>query len=374
MAFAVPIWGQAEAAGPGGVSGVTLASARSKRDDAKALLATGIDPSVQARHDKLAKKTAAGNTFGLIADEYLAKLALEKRAEATLSKTRWLLDFVRPLLGTRPISEISAPEVLAVLRTVERRGRLESARRLRSTIGRVFRYAIATTRASSDPTIALQGALVAPQVTPRAAILGPEGFGGLLRAIEEYDGQPAIKAALQLMALLFPRPGELRFACWSEFDLEGGVWMILAERTKMRRPHSVPLARQARVILENLREVVGNTELVIPSVRSPRRPISENTMNVALRRLGYGKEEMMAHGFRASASTLLNESGKWRPDVIERQLGHVEGNDVRRAYARGEYWDERVGMMTWWADYLDMLRDESHKKFQRTDPNRPNVR
>lgn len=150
--------------------------------------------------------------------------------------------------------------------------------------------------------------------------------------------------------------------------------MIPAERTKMRRLHAVPLARQAQTILAELKELVGNTELVFPSVRSLRRPISENTMNVGLRRLGYSKEEMMAHGFRATASTLLNESGKWRPDVIERQLGHVEGNDVRRAYARGEYWDERVAMMTWWADYLDILRDDSYKNFQRTDPNRRNVR
>ncbi len=335
---------------------VTLASARAKRDEAKQALAAGMDPSVKVRLDKLASQTAAANTFNVLADEYLAKLKSEGRAGTTMSKTTWLLDFVRPQMGDRPISEISAVEVLAVLKTVERRGRHETARRLRSTIGSVFRYAVATARAATDPTVALRGALVAPTVTPRAAIVEPKEFGGLLRAIDSCDGQPTTKAALQLMALLFPRPGELRAARWREFDLEKDVWTIPAERTKMRRPHCTPLARQAKTVLEELKEITGHGELVLPSIRTVRRPIAENTMNVALRRLGYSKDEMMAHGFRATASTLLNESGKWHIDAIERQLAHLENNDVRRAYARGEHWDERIAMMAWWADYLDELK------------------
>jgi integrase len=246
--------------------------------------------------------------------------------------------------------------VLAALQKVERRGRHETARRLRSTIGSVFRYAVATARADNDPTFALRGALTTPVVKPRAAVTDPRAFGALLRAIDGFDGQPTTHAALKLMTLLFPRPGELRMAEWSEFDLDDAVWTIPATRTKMRRAHRVPLSRQAVAILKALGEVTGNGRLVFPCVRTVARPISENTLNAALRRLGYSKDQATAHGFRATASTLLNESGKWNADAIERQLAHVENNDVRRAYARGEHWDERVQMMAWWADYLDSLK------------------
>jgi len=239
---------------------------------------------------------------------------------------------------------------------VEIRGRHESARRLRSTIGGVFRYATATARAENDPTIALQGALTRPTVNHRAAVTDPTSLGALLRAVEGFEGQPATHAALKLIALLFPRPGELRGAEWSEFDLEAAVWTIPAARTKMRRIHRVPLPRQAVAVLEKLKLITGNSKLAFPGTRTAFRSISENTLNAALRRLGYSKDEATSHGFRATASTLLNECGKWNPDAIERQLAHVEGNDVRRAYARGEHWDERVEMMQWWADHLDTLR------------------
>ena len=335
---------------------VSLAGARSKRDEAKVLLTQGQDPSVKARIDKLNKQTSVANTFSILADEYLAKLTQEGRAQATMSKVTWLLDFARPLLGERPINEISAPEVLSVLRTVEKRGRLESARRLRSTIGSVFRYAIATARAQNDPTVALHGALITPTVTPRAAITNPKEFGALLRAIDGFDGQLATRAALKLMALLFPRPGELRMAEWSEFDFENHIWTLPAGRMKMRRPHKTFLPRQAVEILNGLREITGHSRFLFPGVRTAERPISDNTLNAALRQLGYSNDQMTAHGFRASASTLLNESRKWSPDAIERQLAHVEGNDVRRAYARGEHWDERTKMLIWWANYLDQLR------------------
>jgi integrase len=268
------------------------------------------------------------------------------------------LDFARPDLGERHIGEISAAEVLDVLRKVEARGRLESARRLRSTIGGVFRLAIATARADNDPTFALRGALTAPQVTHRAAIVEPKGFGALLRAVWGYEGQPATHAALKLAALLFPRPGELRTAEWSEFDLEADqpVWTIPAAKTKMRREHAVPLPVQAVAILRELHAITGRGRLAFPGIRTATRPISENTLNGALRRLGYAKEEMTSHGFRAVASTLLNESGKWSADAIERALAHQDEDAVRRAYARGRHWEERVRMMQWWADQCDAMR------------------
>jgi|HigsolmetaAR206D_1030411.scaffolds.fasta_scaffold07269_3 Integrase len=336
---------------------VTLAEARKGRDAAKALLREGKDPIIEKRIEKAARAIASGNTFSAVADELLAKMTREGRAEATLGKTRWLFDFARPLIGERPIAEISAAEVLAVLRKVEARGRLETARRLRSTIGSVFRYAIATARAENDPTFALRGALTAPTVKPRAAVTDPEKVGALLRSVWGYDGQPTTKAALQLMAFLFPRPGELRLAEWSEFDLEAGVWLIPAQRMKMRRPHKVPLAPQAAAILRQLREITGHGKLAFPSVRSLQRPISDNTLNAALRRLGYSQDEATAHGFRATASSLLNESGLWHADAIERQLAHEDGDSIRRAYARAEFWEERVRMMQWWADKLDALRE-----------------
>jgi integrase len=276
---------------------------------------------------------------------------------ATLRKVQWLLDFARPTLGARPVAAITAPEILLVLRGVEGRGRYETAKRLRSTIGECFRYAVASGRADTDPTSALKGALTAPQVRHRAALTEPKAFGGLLRAMVVYEGSPEVRAALQLLALTFVRPGELRFADWSEFDLEKAEWTIPPARMKMRRPHRVPLAPQAIAILRGLYAVTGRGKLVFPSVRSRSRCISENTINAALRRMGFTKDEMRGHGFRAVASTILNGSGKWNADAIEAQLAHVENDAVRRAYHRADYWSERVSMMNFWADYLDALRD-----------------
>ena len=335
---------------------VSLEKAREARSAAKRLLADGIDPSEAKKAENRQQRIAAENTFEAVANEYVEKLRREGRAPPTLSKVQWLLGIANPLIGRRPIANISSAEVLDVLRRVEKRGRLESARRLRSTIGSVFRYAIATARAENDPTIALRGALVAPTVTHRAAITDPKALGGVLRAIDGFDGQPTTKAALQLMALLFPRPGELRAAEWSEIDFDAAAWAIPASRTKMRRDHRIPLPAQALVILQDLKELTGNGKYLFPSIRSAHRTMSENTLNAALRRMGYTKDEVTAHGFRATASTLLNESGLWSPDVIERQLAHVEANEIRRAYARGDHWEDRIRMMTWWADCLDGLR------------------
>ena len=346
---------------------VTLAMARERLLEAKKLLASGRDPAVQARLAKITRAVAAANSFDLVADEYLAKYEREGRAEATVTKARWLIDFARLDIGQRPISEILPMEILQVLRKVEDRGRLDTARRLRSTISCVFRYAIATARATHDPTYALRGALTAPVTKSRAAITSPAVLGGLLRAIDGFDGQPVTKAALQLLPILFPRPGEVRFAEWSEFDLNNAIWSIPAEHTKMRRAHRIPLPPQAIVILKSLHRITGRGRLAFHSVRTTREPISENTLNAALRRLGYGKEEMTSHGFRATASTLLNESGLWNSDAIERQLAHLEQNDVRRAYARGEYWTERVEMAKWWGNYLDDLKNCSGRTIKSAD-------
>ena len=335
---------------------VTLKHAREKRDEAKRLLADNIDPSTQRRLEKLT--AASGNTFRAVAEEVLVKLEREGRTDVTLAKKRWLLDFAYPAIGERPIGEITAPEVLAVLRKVEARGRYETARRLRSTCGMVFRYAIATGRAERDPSVDLRGALTAPKVIHRAAIVDPAGIGALLRAIEDYDGLPLTKAALKLAPLVFVRPGELRKAEWAEFDLEHAEWRIPAARMKMRRPHRVPLSKQSLAIIHDLQAISGGGRLLFPSVRSISRPMSENTLNAALRRLGYSAGQMTAHGFKGMASTRLNEMGSWNPDAIERQLAHQESDDVRRAYMHAaEYWPERVKMMQAWADYLDDLRD-----------------
>jgi integrase len=325
---------------------ISLARARLAREDAKRLLAEGADPTLEKKRRK--QEHADALTFRAIANEYLTKLKREGRADATIAKTEWLLAFADADLGSTPIRSVDAPTVLKVLRTVEIRGPYESARRLRSTIGSVFRYAIATARADADPTYALRGALIHVKATPRAAITDPKALGALLRAIDAFDGQRVTRIALQLMAL--------RAAEWVEFDFARSVWTIPAARTKMRRPHRVPLASQVVELLSGLQLLSGGRTLLFPGVRSSSRPISDNTLNAALRRLGYAKEEATAHGFRASASSLLNESGRWHPDAIERQLGHVEGNDVRAAYARGEHWNERVSMMQWWADNLDGLR------------------
>jgi integrase len=334
---------------------VSLEEARRLRDEAKKLLARFLDPSVQRKADKQAGKDCS---FRAVAEEVTAKLEREGRAQPTLAKKRWLLDFAYPAFGDRPVAEITARDLLALLRKIEGRGLYETARRLRSTCGMVFRYAIATGRADRDPSIDLRGALTAPQVTHRATIIDPKNIGALLRAIDGFDGQPTTRAALRLGAYLFVRPGELRHAEWNEFDLDRAVWSIPAEKMKMRRPHRVPLARQPLAIVRELQEITGNGSRLFPSVRTFTRPISENTLNAALRRLGYGSEEMCTHGFRGMACTRLNEMDHWNPDAIERQLAHQEANAVRRAYTHGvDFWAERVQMMQAWADYLDALRE-----------------
>lgn len=335
---------------------VTLAEARAGRDSNKALLVKGVDPSAQRKIDRGAARIARSNTFRLVAAELLEKFKAEGDDPKTLEKKKWLLGFINDGLGDRPIAEIKAPELLEVLRKIERRGRYDTARRARSLAGRVFKFAIATNRAERDPSADLAGALISPKVQHRSAIVDAKAVGALLRAIDDLDGQPTTRAALQLIALTFVRPGELRHAEWTEFDIPKAVWNISAAKMKMDRPHKVPLSPQATATIENLRPITGGSRYLFPQIRSWHRPISDGTLNAALRRLGYSKTEMTAHGFRSTASTLLNESRMFSGDAIERQLAHQEEDDTRAAYNFAEFWDERVKMMRWWGNYLDELR------------------
>lgn len=335
---------------------VTLEQARVARDEARAWLAQGVEPG-DARKAKAAAKAAADtNTFDIIAGELLKKKRREGKADRTITKFEWFMSFAKPAIGSKPMGEITAPDVLAILRPLEARGNLETAKKLRGAIGQVFRYAIATGRAESDPTPSLRGALAAPVVNHRAAIIDPAALGGLLRAIDGYQGAPETKAALELLALTFVRPGELRAAEWTEFDLGARLWIIPPIRMKMRRPHRVPLAPRAVAILRELQTITGGGRFLFPSMRTRERCMSENTINAALRRLGFAGEEMTGHGFRAAASSMLNECGLWHADAIERQLAHVDADAVRKAYARADFWDERVRMMNYWADRLDAMR------------------
>jgi integrase len=335
---------------------VGLKQARTRRDAARQLAQAGIDPSIAKREARIAKRVAASNTFAGIADEYVTKLEAEGKAAVTIAKTRWLLAKLSPALSTRPIAEITPHELLAVLKKVERAGQRETARRLRSFSSRVFRYAVATARASVDPAQPLQGALVSPVAKHHAAITDPINFGKLLRSIDNYSGQPVTKLALRFTPHVYQRPGEVRKAEWSEIDFDKALWTIPAERMKQRQPHRVPLSQQALAILRVAEEWSGGGRYIFPKLGSPLKPMCENAINGALRRMGYGPDDMTAHGFRSTASSLLNESGKWSADAIERALSHVDGNQVRATYHRGAHWAERIEMAQWWSDHLDTLR------------------
>ncbi|MBL8243165.1 MAG: integrase arm-type DNA-binding domain-containing protein [Rhodanobacteraceae bacterium] len=345
---------------------VSLSEARRRREEARAALRDGADPVSSRREERRAREVAAVSSFEAVAREWMAKQTATK-APATCAKNAWLLEtFAFPAIGRRPVSEITAPEVLEIVRKVEARGTHETAHRLLQRLGAVFGYAVATGRASRNPARDLDAQALHPVKTKhRAAVTDPQAVGGLLRAVWGYSGQPVTLAAMQLSALLFVRPEELRGAQWSEFDLDAATWTIPPQRRKLERkvrdnpntpPHLVPLSAQAVAILRALQPLTGRGRLVFPSLRTPDRPISENTINSALRRLGYSQDEMTAHGFRALASTRLNELG-FPPDVIERQLAHVERDKVRAAYNRAAYLEERRRMMQAWSDYLDALRE-----------------
>lgn len=342
---------------------ISLADARERCREARKAIAAGNDPVLEKKRAKVTANIAAATSFRDVAQEWVAKCEREGRAEVTLDKIRWLLDMAYPLIGSHPIGGITPTEALAVLRKVEVKGRYESARRMRSVLSRVFRYGIATARCDRDVAADLRGALTTPKVTHHAAITDPHEVGILLTTMDGYTGQAVTRMALRLSPHLFVRPGELRQAEWSEIDVGTAVWSIPATRMKMRRAHRVPLSRQVLEMIAELREATGHRQHLFPCMGHPRKPMSENGINQALRRLGYKNGEMTAHGFRAMAATLLNEMGRWNPDAIERQLAHQEVSSVRRAYARGEYWDERVAMMQHWSDYLDELRNASAPRF-----------
>ena len=338
----------------GAYPGAGLKQARAARDDARRLLAAGTDPAAARKAAQAAWLSRDTENFEAVAREWFGKFSAGWAVGHAATIMRRLERDVFPWLGTRPTREITPLELLNVLRRVEGRGTLETAHRIHQVCGQVFRYAIATGRAQRDPCTDLRGAL--PPVPPRhhAALTRPADVGALLRAINGYHGSFVVQCALQLAPLVFVRAGELRRAEWAEFDLAEALWRIPAARMKMRQEHLVPLARQAVEILHQLQPVTGSGRYVFPSARTAVRPMSENAVTAALRRMGYERGEMTGHGFRTVASTLLNELG-WPGDVIERQLAHAERDNVRNAYNRAEYWAERQRMMQSWADYLGGL-------------------
>ena len=336
---------------------ISLFDARLRREDARQLLANGADPGAVRRDAKRAKVEAAranNETFEAIGRDWMVR---QDVAEVTANKTRWILEtFLFPELGRRPIAEITPRQLLDVLRKIEATGKLETAKRAKVKAGQVFRYAVLEGKVESDPTASLKGALKPPKGKHHAAVTDPLRIGQLLRAMDGYGGQFTTLRALQLAPLVFVRPGELRQAVWSEFDLDGAIWRIPAERMKMKAAHVVPLSTQAVDILRALWPLTGQGYYVFPGIRTDRRPMSENTINAALRGLGYSGEEMTGHGFRSMAATRLNEMG-WNSDAIERQLAHSELNKVKAAYTHAaQYLEERTRMMQAWADYLDALR------------------
>jgi integrase len=332
---------------------VPLALARQRRAEARAKVAAGIDPSRERQEARQAAEQV--RTFGEVADEWLERQR-HVLAPTTFEKASWMLKtLVGPWLGKRPIDEIEPPELLTVLRRIEVRGKHETAHRTKQRCGQVFRYAIATGRAHRDPSADLRDALTPVRSEHRAAVTDPAQVGKLLNAIDAFDGTFVVRSALQLAPLVFVRPGELRRAEWSEINLDAAEWRIPAERMKMREAHIVPLATQALEILRELKPLTGHSRYVFPSIRTITRPMSDGTINAALRRLGYDSDQHVGHGFRAMASTLLNEMG-WPPDVIERQLAHAPRNKVRAAYNRAQHLAERRKMMQAWADFLDGLR------------------
>ncbi|MBB3034674.1 tyrosine-type recombinase/integrase [Alteriqipengyuania lutimaris] len=336
---------------------VSLAEARKFRDEARALVAAGKDPAIERRQAKLVAALAAETTFVSVAREFIEKKMVdEELSQQTIKKALWYLDELKPL-HPLPVGQIRPADVLAALRRIEAHGKFETARRCRSFVSRVFRYAVATLRAENDPAAVLKGALKSPKPKHHAALEKPEQVADLLRAIDEYDGHLITRLALQILPHVMARPGELRMATWDEFNFEKAEWRIPAERMKMRKPHMVPLTRQVIAYLRELYELTGPDGYAFEAFHTRRRPMSENTMNQALRRMGYSKDEMTSHGWRSTASTLLNESGKFNPDAIERSLAHTDRNAVRGTYNRASYWQERVDMHQWWSTYLDQLRD-----------------
>lgn len=341
---------------------VTLAQARVRRDEARRLLASGVDPSAHRKAEKLAGEERAANSFEVVAREWFAKFSqrwAKSHSDKILSR---LENDLFPWLGERPVAEIEAPELLRCLRRIEARGALETAHRVLQNAGQVFRYAVATGRADRDPTGALRGALTPWKPEHYPAPTETKAVGALLRAIDGYAGALPARTMLRLAPLLFVRPGELRQMEWAEIDFATKEWNIPAHKMKMREPHLVPLSKQAVALLAELQPLTGRRTYVFPGGHDPKKPMSENALNSALRRMGYDKDTMTAHGFRAIARTLLDEELHFRPDYIEHQLAHAVKDPNGRAYNRTSHLAERRKMMQAWADYLDALKANTNGK------------
>lgn len=340
----------------GAYPSLSLSDARHRRADAKKLLANGVDPGAVRKAQKASRAESDANSFEMVAREWHDKFKGSwSSSHAHVTITRLERD-VFPWIGKRPIGEIEPPEVLSVLQRIESRGAGETARRMKIVCGQVFRYAVASGRAKRDQTVDLKGALKPVISKHLASMTNPIEVGGLLRSIEDYMGSLVTKCALRLAPLVFVRPGELRQAEWHEINLETAEWNIPASRMKMKVPHLVPLSHQAIAILQELKPLTGISRYVFPSARSNARPMSDNAILAALRRMGFAKDEMSGHGFRAMARTILDEVLQVRPDFIEHQLAHAVRDPNGRAYNRTAHLAERRKMMQTWADYLDGLR------------------
>lgn len=335
---------------------VSLKIAREKRDEAKALLLEGIDPAAKKHEEKVAEKEAINNTFEKVARRWHADSSIGQDEKTSKVKLLRLTRNIFQSVGAKPINEVTAHDLRETIRPIVENGKLDYAHRLLQYCGQVFRYAITNGFAEHNVTAELKGAFPSPKVQHRATITDPKKIGPLLRALDGYDGYIPVKYALKLAPLVFLRPGELRGAAWEEFDFNKAEWRIPAGRMKMQEQHIVPLSLQVIEIIKELQQITGHGKLLFPGVRTSDRPISDGTLNAALRRLGYTKDEICAHGFRSMASTLLNELG-WNPDAVERQLAHGERNKVRASYNFAEYLPERHRMMQAWSDYLDELKN-----------------
>jgi len=346
--------------------GVSVTEARTRLHEAKASIGRGIDPSMLKQVERTRMRIireGGGDGVGSDSFEGIA------REYAVMQKAKWTEGhyqrFIRrlernvfPYVGGQALAILSPVALLEVLRRVERRGSVDTAHRIRGYVGQIMRYGVATGRTERDITVDLKGALSPRIVTHRASITDPEGIGRLMRAIDQYESLN-VRCALQFCALTFARPGEVRGAEWPEIDTEAAMWKIPAERMKKARPHWVPLSRQALTVLEEIRPLSGAGRLIFPSLRGRDRPLSNNTLNAALRYMGYDKNTMTSHGFRSTASTRLNESGLWHHDVIELQLAHQVGDATRQAYNYAEHLPERRRMMQWWADYIDQQKERA---------------
>lgn len=335
---------------------VSLLKARQRREEARKLLADGIDPGAAKQAEKLAIAAAAVNTFEAVAREWLTKTAAERKESTHTKVTTWLEKDVIPFIGKMPISIIGPRDVLAALRHMEGRGALDSVQRVKQICGQVFRYAVATGSAERDATQDLKGALAKPKGGHFPAITEPKQAGELMRSIFGYVGHPYTVAALKLSALVFVRPGEMRTAEWAEIDLETAEWRIPGSKMKMENDHIVPLAKQAVEVLRSVQPLTGHGRYVFPGLRTGERPMSENTVNGALRAMGYADDVHCAHGFRAMARTIMDEVLGERVDLIEHQLAHAVKDANGRAYNRTAHLPARRVMMQTWADYLDRLR------------------